>query len=113
MSVTCEVCNDNREDKPIKFMWKDGIYYLENEEGGDLKVQKDLGLEVPKGISDFKVCLDCQDLLTETPDDLPLYDKLINDMLKQVMESHKTMALEMAEMEALDTQLDLENKLIE
>jgi hypothetical protein len=115
MGIKCEVCNDDQEVKPIKFMWKNGVYHLENseKEGGDLMVKEHLGIDVPKGISDFQVCLDCQDLLTVTPDDLPLYDKLVNDILRQVMESHKNMALEVAEMEAMDTQLDLESKLID
>ena len=89
--MNCKECTPT--EKPIKFYWKDNTFYMyskEPEEDLDdveLMVEYHLGLQVPVGISDFEICIACQEVLGN-PEHQPLYEKLTNDILKDIVALH-------------------------
>ncbi len=85
MEAICETCNNSKETKPMHFLWKNGVYGLKDPEFGHLMIKEHLGMEVPEGITDFQICMDCQEVVTETPEDVSKYGKLINDILRDIV----------------------------
>jgi hypothetical protein len=83
--INCKACNDSQEVKPIKLFWKDDIYCMEDKDMGDLMVSEHLGLDIPEGITNFQVCIDCSEVLTDHPDDIDKYSVLINDILRDIV----------------------------
>ncbi|MBC8427617.1 MAG: hypothetical protein H8D97_01870 [Proteobacteria bacterium] len=83
--MACKVCNGDQKSKPIKFFWKEDIFYMEDIEFEDLKVREQLGLDVPEGITNFEICMNCNELITANPEDLPKYEQLIEQMLKDII----------------------------
>lgn len=102
--MSCEACDGSKDSKPIKFFWKDDVFCMGDTDLGDLMVERQLGLNVPKGITDFQVCLDCSELVSRTPEDLPKYEQLINQMLRDIVVAN-------AEQVIVESQLELEETL--
>jgi hypothetical protein len=103
--MTCEACNGSQDSKPIKFFWKDKVFCMENDdELGNLMVREHLGLTIPEEITDFEVCLDCSELISGTPEDLPKYENLIDQILKDIVATR-------AEAIAMDSEEELKEML--